>query len=145
MMSGEKNPLLFDRFFIYDGPYLAEGNYEGYLSLKGRYEPFATALNSDPGLRGCVIAYTRKGRGRSADGRLAARTKRQLTTTHPVDVSRVATIAGGRRAVSTVELWLVPPGSPLPRPTPTPTRSARRRRARAALPAPAAVSPRVLL
>jgi len=122
MMSGEKNPLLFDRFFIYGPRYEYEVNYETYLSLKGRYEPFATVLNSDPGLRGCVIAYMKGRQRRGTDRRLAARIKRQLTSEHAVDVSRVAALAGGRREVMTVELWLVPPGSPLPKPSPANTR-----------------------
>ena len=124
MMSGEKNPLLFDRFFIYDEPY--ETDYEGYLSLKGRYEPFATVLNSDPGLRGCVIAYMKSRQRRGTDRRLAARIKRQLTSEHAVDVRRVAALAGGRREMKTVELWLVPPGSPLPKPSPSPAKKRRR-------------------
>ena len=121
MMSGEKNPLLFDRFFIYGPKYQYEVNYESYLSLKGRYEPFATVLNSDPGLRGCVIAYTKSRQRSGADRRLAARIKRELTSAHAVGVSRVAALGGGRRAEQTVELWLVPPGSPLPKPTPAKT------------------------
>jgi hypothetical protein len=79
-------------------------------------------LNADPGLRGCVIAYATRRQGRGADRRHAARIKRQLTSEHAVDVRRVAALAGGRRDVKTVELWLVPPGSPLPRPSPAKTR-----------------------
>ena len=117
LMSGEKNPLLFDRFFLYDssdGPM-----YESYLSLKGRYEPYATVLNADPALRGSIIAYRRRGQRRGTDRKLAARTKQQLTTSHSVDVRRVVAIGGGVRSVRTVELWLVPPGSPLPKPSPS--------------------------
>jgi hypothetical protein len=118
MMSGEKNPFLFDRFFIDERNYDSGLNYSSNLGIKGRYEPFATVLNSDPGLRGCVIAYTTRRQRRGTDRRLAARIKRQLTSEHAVDVRRVAALAGGRREVKTIELWLVPPGSPLPRPTP---------------------------
>lgn len=123
-MSGEKNPLLFDRFVIYD-PSEYDLNYEGYLSLKGRFEPFAAALNADPGLRGCIVGYMKKRHRRGTDRRLAARTKRQLTTAHPVDVRRVVAIGGGRRDERMVELWLVPPGADLPKPTPTKTTRAR--------------------
>ena len=117
-MTGEKNPLLFDRFVFYED-YDSVVNYEGYLSLKGRYEPLATALNADAGLRGCIIGYMKKRNRRGTDRKLAARTKRNLTSTYPVDVSRVAAIGGGRRGEKMVELWLVPPGSPLPKPTPS--------------------------
>jgi hypothetical protein len=118
MMSGEKNPFLFDRFFFDERNDDYGLNYSSHLGIKGRYEPFATVINSDPGLRGCVIAYMKSRQRRGTDSRLAARIKRQLTSEHAVDVRRVAALAGGRRSVQTVELWLVPPGSPLPKPTP---------------------------
>ena len=117
LMSGEKNPLLFDRFVIYD-PSEYGLDYESYLSLKGRYEPLATVLNADRASRACIIGYMKKGNRRGTDRRLAARIKRQMATAHPVDLSRVVALGGGRRDERMVELWLVPPGSELPKPTP---------------------------
>lgn len=129
-LSREKTPLLFDRFYVYNTPPGTdiEDGYEGYLDLiKGRFEPFALALRADLSARGCVIAYSAHGDRRGADQRLAVRQKIQILTNHALDAGRVVAIPGGRREHKTVELWIVPPGSPLPKPTPT-VRPARRRR-----------------
>jgi hypothetical protein len=126
MMAGEKNPLLFDRLVFYE-PSDYGLDYGNYSSLKGTYEPFATVLDADRGLRACIIGYMKKGNRRGTDRRLAERAKRQLATAHAVDVSRVVAIGGGRRGEKMVEMWLVPPGSDLPRPTPAAGRRRTRR------------------
>ncbi|HEX6623492.1 MAG TPA: hypothetical protein VF064_07245 [Pyrinomonadaceae bacterium] len=129
-LSRERTPLLFDRFYPHDTQPSTDidAGYEGYLdAIKARFEPFAQALRSDPAARGCVIVYSSHRDRRGADRRLAARQKRQILTTHSLDPARVAALAGGRRNSRAVELWIVPPGSPLPKPTPT-ARPARRRR-----------------
>lgn len=128
-LSRERTPLLFDRFYPYDTPPstdIGEG-YEGYLDLiKGRFEPFALALRSDPAARGCVIVYAAHRDRRGVDAKLAARQKLKILTNHSLDPARVVALAGGRRKGRSVELWIVPPGSPLPKPTPE-ARPARRR------------------
>jgi hypothetical protein len=120
-LAREKTPFLFDRFEWF--PLAAAGrdigeSYIGYLDEKGRYEGFVLALRSDPSLRGCVIFYATRRARRGTDRRLAARVKRDIVTTHAIGAGRVVALAGGhRRPSQTVELWLVPPGSPLPKPT----------------------------
>lgn len=127
-LSREKTPFLFDSFQWFplspDEIYIEYG-YRGYLEERGRYQAFVLALNSDPSLRGCVIAYASRGKRRGTDRRLAARIKRTIVTTNAVGAERIVALGGGARAQQTVELWIVPPGSPLPKPTPT-ARPARR-------------------
>jgi hypothetical protein len=120
-LAREKTPFLFDRFEWFPlsgtGSDIEDG-YNGYLNEKGRYEAFVLALRSDPSLRGCVIFYPSRRDRRGADRRLAARVKRDIVTTNAVGAGRIVALAGGhRRPARTVELWVVPPGSPLPKPT----------------------------
>jgi hypothetical protein len=129
-LAREKTPFLFDRFFWF--PLSAndtgiESGYIGYLDEKGRYEAFVLALRSDPGLRGCITAYAARGNRRGTDRRLSIRVKRTILIMHNIGAERIVALAGGVRPHQTVELWIVPPGSTLPKPTPT-ARPARRRR-----------------
>ena len=123
MMSGEKAPVPFDRFLIIERgdpvDYDSEESYAYRPDSKRLYEPLMNVLRSDPGLRGCVIAYTPRGKRHGADRKLAARVKMAITKLFPVDVSRIVAFGGGRRDEKLIELWLVPPGSPLPKPTPS--------------------------
>lgn len=131
-LSREKTPFLFDRFFWFplnENDIGIESGYIGYLDERGRYEAFAEALRSDLGSRGCVIAYAGRGNRRGTDRRLAARVKMMVVTANGLGADRVAALAGGTRRQQTVELWLVPPGSALPKPTPD-ARPARRQRRR---------------
>ncbi|HEU4593810.1 MAG TPA: hypothetical protein VFS10_01490 [Pyrinomonadaceae bacterium] len=120
-LAREKTPFLFDRFRWF--PLSGEGsdiedNYIGYLDERGRYEAFVLALRSDPSLRGCVIFYATRRARRGTDRRLAARVKRDIITNHSIGAERIVARAGGyRHPNQTVELWLVPPGSALPKPT----------------------------
>jgi len=129
-LAREKTPFLFDRFGWFPlnpAETDIEYGYIGFLEEKGRYETFVAALQSDPALRGCVIVYPTRRARRGTDKRLAARIKRTILTTNAVGVERVIALGGGiRHPYQTVELWLVPPGSPLPKPTAT-ERPARRK------------------
>ena len=121
-LAREKTPFLFDRFGwfpINPAETDIEYGYIGYLEEKGRYETFVHALQSDPALRGCVIAYPKRGARRGTDTRLAARIKRTILTTNAIGAERVVALGGGghRHPYQTVELWLVPPGSAMPKPT----------------------------
>jgi hypothetical protein len=120
-LAREKTPFLFDRFkwFPLDtAPTSIDYGYIGYLDEKGRYEAFVLALRSDPSLRGYVIAYATRRARRGTDSRIASRVKRDIVTTHAIGPQRITARAGGhRRPEQTVELWVVPPGSPLPKPT----------------------------
>ncbi|MCA1634774.1 MAG: hypothetical protein LC802_14045 [Acidobacteria bacterium] len=132
-LSREKTPFPFDQFGWFPlspAETDIEDGYIGYLDERGRYEGFALALRSDPSLRGCVIAYAARGNRRGTDRRLAARIKSTIVTTNAIGAERVVALGGGSRPGKTVELWIVPPGSPLPKPTPTrrPTRPAHRKK-----------------
>ncbi len=120
-LAREKTPFLFDRFEWFPlsgaGSDIEDG-YIGSLNERGRYEAFVLALRSDPSLRGYVIAYARRRARRGTDSRIASRVKRDIVTTHALGPQRITARAGGhRRPEQTVELWVVPPGSPLPKPT----------------------------
>jgi hypothetical protein len=130
LMSGEKSPLLFDRFVVVErgDEIVSAYGLEPEPDAAGNYGYFAEVLRRDPSLRGCVIAYTWRRGARSAGRRLAARAKMTIAESHAVDVARVVAVGGGRREYKTIELWLVPPGAPLPRPTPEPPPASRTRR-----------------
>lgn len=121
-LSKEKKPLLFDRVY-YPLPSAdetgIESGYIGYLDEEGWYEPFVTALRSDPASRGCIITYASSRNRRGSDRVMAASVKRAILQRHSIGADRIVTIAGGRRAQKGVELWIVPPGAALPKPTPT--------------------------
>ncbi|MBC7930918.1 MAG: hypothetical protein H7Z38_10195 [Rubrivivax sp.] len=120
LMVGEKTPLPFDRFTVMErGDPTEYEEYEPYPDAEGLYEYFADALRHDPGLRGCIIAYTSRRGSRVADRRIASRAKMAIAKAHAIDVSRLVALGGGRREYKMVELWLVPPGAELPKPTPT--------------------------
>jgi hypothetical protein len=131
LMAGEKTPLPFDRFAIIERGDQIEAEYyepDPYPDSAALYAYFADVLRHDPGLRGCVIAYTSRRGSRAADRRIAARVKMAIAKAHAVDVSRIAAFGGGRRDYKTIELWLVPPGAELPKPTPTVRPSRRKKR-----------------
>jgi hypothetical protein len=121
-LSREKKPFLFDQIY-YPLPSQhetgIESGYIGYLDEEGWYEPFVTALRSDPASRGCVIAYATRRNRRGSDRALAASVKRAIMRTHAIGADRIVPVAGGRRPHKMVELWLVPPGAELPQPSPT--------------------------
>jgi hypothetical protein len=121
-MSGQKTPLPFDRFPIVehgDRNEYSDDDYSYYPESKSLYAPFIDILRHDPTLRGCVIAYSAPHTKLGADRKLASRVKVEIVKAYAIDVSRIAAFGGGRRKEKMVELWLVPPGSELPKPTPT--------------------------
>jgi hypothetical protein len=128
--AGERSPIIFDSYFLFSPreDWGEDGNLDVYSKSHDRFEPFVNFLRSDPGLRGCVIAYAARRDRRGTDRRLAAAEKRAMMTTQSIAPDRVAALAGGTRPHKSVELWLVPPGAELPKPTPTARRSRRRRR-----------------
>src|ERR1044072_5424902 len=128
LLMREKLPFLFDRYDYYPPSEMGmgiESGYIGYLDDVGWFEPFVSALRSDPAARRCIIAYAtprnRRRRGRAP----AALVKRNIMRTHAIGPDRIVPVAGGLRPHKLVELWLVPPGAPLPHATPPP-RPARR-------------------
>jgi hypothetical protein len=129
LMSGEKTPLPFDRFDVVERGDTSFSEYgEFYPDATGLYVYLAEVLRADPGLRACVIAYTSRRAARSTDRRIAAAAKAAIIKSQAVDVRRVVALGGGRRRYKVVEVWLVPPGSPLPKPTPDVFRTRRGRR-----------------
>ena len=130
LMSGERTPLPFDRFDVLErGDYFApETDRDSYPNEAYIYAYFAEALRADPGLRGCIIAYASRRGSLAASRRIAALAKATVVKSQAIDVRRLAAFGGGRRRYKAVELWLVPPGSPLPRPTPDVFRTRRGRR-----------------
>ena len=121
-LAREKTPFPFDQFGWFPlspNETDIEYGYIGYLDERGRYEGFVLALRSDPSLRGCIIAYAARGNRRGTDRRLAASIKRTIVTTSAIGAERVVAFGGGSRPGKSVELWIVPPGSPLPKATPT--------------------------
>ena len=129
LMSGEKTPLPFDRFVVVERGEESVSDYgedphpdDAYL-----YEYLAEVLRSDAGLRACIIGYTSRRGSSTAARRIASRAKLAIAKSHAIDVTRVTALGGGRREYKTIELWLVPPGAPLPKPSPA-LRPARRKR-----------------
>lgn len=133
-LSRERTPLLFDGLYPYapgeePSTDIIDG-YQGYLyEIRAQFAPLAEALRADPAARACLIAYASHRDRRGTDGRLAARQKLEMLKNHSLSPSRVVALAGGRRKRRSLELWVVPPGSPLPKPSPE-APPARRRRAR---------------
>lgn len=129
-LARERTPLLFDRLYPYDEAPSndIDAGYAGYLyEIRAQFAPLAEALGSDPAARACLIAYAAHRDRRGADRRIAARQKLELLKNHSLAPARVVALAGGRRRMRLVELWIVPPGSPLPKPTPEPAPARRRR------------------
>lgn len=128
-LTREKTAYKFDQFHLFDPAhdYGYDGSYSAYLDTRGRYEPLALALRHDPAARGLVVVYRSRKNPPGDDRRLAANLKREILKAHAVAPGRLVTVGGGRREYRFVEVWIVPPGAPLPKPTPD-ARPARRRR-----------------
>lgn len=127
-LAREKAAYKFDQFTLYDPVEhsIYDGSYSGYLDDRGRYEGLALALRHDPAARALIIAYASRKNRPGTDRRLAANMKRALLKAYPVGPVRVVALGGGRREYRSAEIWIVPPGAPLPRPTPA-ARPSRRR------------------
>ena len=82
--------------------------------LTDHLDNFAIQLQSEPGARGYLIAFS----GRTSPaGSAAARLKTMkdyLVETRGIEFTRLVTINGGVRERSGTELWIVPPGAKPP-------------------------------
>jgi hypothetical protein len=128
-LAREKNPILFDRATFENAPRVREvDTFEDYTDPLDSHEPFVSALKADPGSRGVIVGYAARGSARGADRKLAAREKLSIMKLHAIGADRIVVVGGGLRKNRTLEVWIVPPGAPLPKPTPEarPTRRKRR-------------------
>lgn len=128
-LTREKSAYKFDQYTPYDPAhdYGYDGSYSQYLDARGRFEPLSLALRHDPAARALIVVYRSRRNPPGDDRRLAANLKRALLKTYPVAPDRVIAVGGGRREYRAVEIWVVPPGAPLPKPSPQ-ARPARRTR-----------------
>jgi len=128
-LTREKAAYKFDQYSLYDPAYDYgyDGKYSQYLDARGRFEPVALALRHDPAARVLLVVYRSPKNPPGDDRRLAANLKRAALTAHALAPGRVLARGGGRRDQRFVEVWLVPPGAPLPEPAPA-ARPARRGR-----------------
>jgi hypothetical protein len=127
-LAREKTPYLFDRLFVFENsPNVPDVDEYDFLDEKEVYEPFVMMLRNDPAARGLLIAYATRRNRPGADRKLAASRKLDILKSHSIGVDRIVAIGGGLREQKTIEFWIVPPGSELPKPTPT-VRPVRRRR-----------------
>ena len=131
-LTREKTAYKFDQFTLTDpapaSPSGYDGSYSQYLDDRGRYAPLALALRHDPAARFLIFAYgSRKSRA-GDDRRLAGNIRRAVLISHSLAPDRIIALGGGRREYRSVEIWLVPPGAPLPKPTPAPRPARRKRR-----------------
>jgi hypothetical protein len=130
-LTREKAAYKFDQFSLPDpapaSPSDYDGSYSQYLDDRGRYAPLALALRHDPAARGLVYVYSSRKSRAGSDRRAAANVKRAILKAHALAPERVVALGGGRRRYGGVEIWLVPPGAPLPQPTPA-ARTVRRKR-----------------
>lgn len=137
LMSGEKTAQPFDRFTVMErGDRWDSEDGDPYPDAPYLYQYLAEVLRSDPSLRACIIGYTSRRGSSAAARRIASRAKLAIAKAHAIDVGRIVALAGGRREYKMVELWLVPPGAPLPKPTPDPPPARRKRRSRTGQPPP---------
>lgn len=84
-----------------------------------RLDHLAVASNNYPDYAIYIFIYGgRSDRRGEAKARLA-RVKNYLVRNRGLDINRLKLEDGGYREDLTVEIWLIPPGSPPPRPTPT--------------------------
>jgi hypothetical protein len=131
-LTREKTAYKFDQFSLPDpapaSPSGYDGSYSQYLDDHGRYAPLALALRHDPAARGLVYVYSSRKNRAGSDRRVAANIKRAILKAHAIAPERVVALGGGRREYRSVEIWLVPPGAPLPKPTPAPRPARRKRR-----------------
>lgn len=86
---------------------------------EAKLDNFIVELNLDPTAQGYIISYNAR-TSRPGDAQKAAdRTKNYLIRKRGLEPNRIVTVTGGSREDTTVELWIVPAGAPLPKPTPT--------------------------
>ncbi len=86
---------------------------------KARLDNFASAIESDPGNQGYIIAYAgRRARTGEAEAR-GTRARNYLLGKRGIDARRIVVIDGGHREELTVDLYVVPTGTPPPTSSPT--------------------------
>jgi hypothetical protein len=83
---------------------------------KARLDNFVIELQNSPGDQGYIIGYGGSGRRSPTGMRRAQRARDYVVTTRGIDASRIVILDGGQRAVSSLQLWIVPPGAAPPRP-----------------------------
>jgi hypothetical protein len=83
---------------------------------KARLDNFVIELQNSPGDQGYIIGYGGSNKRAPTGLRRAQRARDYVVTTRGIDASRIVILDGGTRAVSTLQLWLVPPGATPPRP-----------------------------
>jgi hypothetical protein len=85
---------------------------------KANFDNFAVALQEDPTAQGYIFVYNGRNRRPARLNALVNRSRDYVVNTRNIDRSRLVVVNGGQRDVDTIELWIVPQGSPPPRPTP---------------------------
>jgi hypothetical protein len=102
------------KFFVYgvDG-----ANCETEMAHLDNY---AIAILNEPQTKAYVIAYGgRRGTAHSEMQMRRSRIKRYLVNNRGIDEKRVIVVDGGLRESLSIELWLVPDGSEMPKAEPT--------------------------
>lgn len=102
-----KVPILFDEF-----PSIA------FDDDKARLDNLVIELQNNPDSMGYIILYQgtdRRGQRTNMD-QLQRRTIDYLVKTRGVDPRRITIIRGGTRPVTTYQIYIVPPGAPIPTP-----------------------------
>lgn len=92
---------------------------ENMDSLKARIDNCVIKIQSDPDSQMYIIIYPGSDRAsltRNTYEKTAARTREYLVKTRNVDPARVTIIQGPTKPRTSLEVWVIPPGAPLPVP-----------------------------
>lgn len=85
--------------------------------IAARLDAYANEMQSNPTVKGFVIAYRSRRDLPGLSGRLAALLRSYLLHTRQLPPERVVAVDGGEAGCLAQELWIVPPGAaPVPRP-----------------------------
>lgn len=92
---------------------------ENMDALKARIDNCVIKIQNDPDAQLYIIIYPGMDRAsvtRNTYEKTAARTREYLVKTRNVDPARVSIIQGPTKSRTSVEVWIIPPGAPLPVP-----------------------------